>query len=133
MGDPLVYIDTSTIGPGMLDSVETALRDLVAFIEANEPQLMAYGAYINGDGTQMTVFHVHVDSASLEFHLDVAGPAFLPFADLVTLSSIQIYGAPSERAVDQLREKARLLGAADVRVHRPLASFFRTEGSPTSR
>jgi hypothetical protein len=127
MGDPLVYIDTSTIGPGMLGSVETALRDLVAFIEANEPQLVAYGAYIDGDGTRMTVFHVHADSASLEFHLEVAGPAFRPFVDLVRLSSIQIYGAPSERAMDQLREKARLLGAGDVVVHPPLAGFFRTQ------
>ena len=130
MGDPLVYIDTSAIRPGMLDQVTTALDDLVAFIEANEPQLMAYGAYVNDDGTQMTVFHVHVDSASLEFHLDVAGPAFRPFVDLVTLSSIAIFGAPSERALDQLREKVRLLGAGDVRVHTPLAGFFRTDESP---
>ena len=127
MGHPLVYIDTSAIRPGMLEQVKAALGDLVAFIEANEPQLMTYGAFINDDGTQMTVFHVHVDSASLEFHLDVAGPAFRPFVDLVTLSSIDIFGAPSEQALDQLREKVRLLGAGDVRVHPPLAGFFRTE------
>jgi hypothetical protein len=127
MGDPLVYIDTSAIGPGMLDRVMAALDDLVAFIEANEPQLMAYGAYVNDEGTEMTVFHVHVDSASLEVHLDVAGPAFRPFVGLVTLSSIDVFGAPSERALDQLREKVRLLGTGDVRVHPPLAGFFRTD------
>lgn len=127
---PLVYIDTSTIRPGMLDQVQAALDDLVAFIEANEPQLIGYGAYITADGTQMTVFHAHVDSASLEFHLDVAGPAFRPFVGLVTLASIQIYGAPSDRALDQLREKARLLGAGDVRVHPPLAGFLRIETPP---
>ena len=75
MGHPLVYIDTSAIGPGMLDRVMAALDDLVAFIEANEPQLMAYGAYVNDKATEMTVYHVHVDSASLEVHLDVAGLA----------------------------------------------------------
>ena len=130
MGNPLVYIDTSTIRPGALDEVTAALDVLVAFIEANEPQLMAYGAYVNDDGTQMTVFHVHVDSASLEFHLDVAGSAFRPFVGLVTLSSIDIFGAPSEQALDQLREKVRLLGAGNVRVHTPLAGFFRTDESP---
>lgn len=40
----------------MLDQVTTALGDLVAFSEANEPQLMPYGTYVNDDGTQMTVF-----------------------------------------------------------------------------
>jgi len=29
--------------------------------------------YLNEDGTQMTVVHVHSDSASLEFHMRVAG------------------------------------------------------------
>lgn len=129
MGDPLVYIDTSTIRPGRLDSVKAALSDLVGFIEANEPQLITYGAFIDGDGTQMTVFHVHTDSASLEFHLEVAGPAFRPFVDLITLTSIQIYGEPSARALDQVREKARLLGAGDVVVHPPLAGFFRTRAT----
>lgn len=74
----------------------------------------------------MSVFHVHADSASLEFHLDVAGPAFRPFVDLVSLSSIQIYGEPSERAMEQLRAKVRLLGAGDVVVHPPLAGFLRS-------
>ena len=95
MGDPLVYIDRSAIGPGMLDRVRAALDDLVAFIEANEPQLLAYGAYVDDDGTQMTVFHVHTDSASLEFHLDVAGPAFRPFVGLVTLE--QLHGSTIDR------------------------------------
>lgn len=122
---PLVYIDTSTIRPGMLTLVKAALDDLVAFIEANEPQLMAYGAFISDDGTQMTVFHVHRDSASLEFHMDVAGPAFRPFVDMVTLSSIQIYGAPSERALGQLRQKSQMLGSGDVKVQPLHAGFFR--------
>jgi hypothetical protein len=44
----------------------------------------------------------------------VAGPRFGRFADLVTLRSIRVYGDPSERALEQLRDKARLLGAGEV-------------------
>jgi hypothetical protein len=47
------------------------------------------------------------------------------FADLVTLSSIDIYGEPSARALVQLREKIRLLGTGDVTVHGPHAGFSR--------
>jgi hypothetical protein len=53
MADPLVYIDTSTIAPGKLGAVKAALGDLVAFIEANEPQLVSYGAYIDDEGTSV--------------------------------------------------------------------------------
>jgi hypothetical protein len=74
----------------------------------------------------MTVVHVHVDSASLDHHMEVAGPRFAAFADLVRLSSIHIYGEPSEKALAQLRDKVRLLGSGDVIVHRPHAGFTRS-------
>lgn len=100
----------------MLNELEAALEDLVAFIDANEPRIVAYGAYISLDGTQLTVVHVHSDSASLEFHMDVASPAFRRFAALVDMSSIQVYGNPSERVLGQLRDKAGLLGSGVVNV-----------------
>jgi hypothetical protein len=100
----------------MLGELEAALDDLVGFIEANEPRIIAYGAYISEDGRQLSVVHVHSDSASLEFHLNVAGQAFQRFVVLVDLSSIYVYGNPSERVLSQLRNKASLLGSGHVRV-----------------
>jgi hypothetical protein len=70
---------------------------------------------------------VHTDSGSLEYHREVAGPAVRRGADagLITLSSIRVYGEPSEKAVSQLHEKARLLGCSDVTVHALHAGFGR--------
>ena len=72
---------------------------MVGFIESNEPRIVAYNVYFSDDRRQMTVIHAHVDCVSLEYHMDIAGPAFGPFADLVTLSSICIYGEPSDKAL----------------------------------
>jgi hypothetical protein len=119
MPGPLLYVDTSEVRTGTLQELKDAIKELVEFIESNEPQLVAYNVYLSDDGSQMTVIHVHVDSASLEYHMDVAGPAFGRFAELLTLSSIRIYGEPSEKALRQLDEKARLLGRGNVTVHRP--------------
>lgn len=69
--------------------------------------------------------HVHADVASLEYHLEVAGPVFRRFVELVTLSSIHIYGEPSEKVLKQAREKARLLGRGDVVVDTLHAGFTR--------
>jgi hypothetical protein len=57
--------------------------------------------------------------------MDVAGPAFRKLADLITLSSIRIYGEPSEKALKQLHDKARLLGSGNVIVHDLHAGFSR--------
>jgi|SRR5215211_2909466 len=125
MSQPLVYIDTSEVREGVLDELKGAIEELVAFIDANEPQILAYSVYLSKDGRQMTVVHLHADSTSLDYHMDVAGPAFRRFADLLTLSSIRIYGAPSDKAVGQLHQKARLLGCEDVTVHASHAGFTR--------
>lgn len=123
MSQPLVYIDTSQVREGALEELKSAIRDLTAFVDSHEPQIVSYAVYFSPDGSQMTVIHVHADSASLDFHMDVAGPRFARFAELLTLSSIRIFGAPSAKSVRQLEDKVRLLGTGEVTVH-PLHTGF---------
>jgi hypothetical protein len=125
MSQPLVYVDTSDVREGALDELRGAIAELAEFVEENEPQLISYNVYFSENGSQMTVVHAHADPESLDYHMEVAGPRFGKFADLVTLRSIQIYGEPSEKALGQLQDKVRLLGSGDVIVHAPHAGFSR--------
>jgi len=125
MSDEIVYVDTAEVREGALDELKAALEELVAFVAANEPRIVAYNAYLSDDGTRLTVVHVHPDSASLEHHLEVAGPIFRRFVELVTLSSIHVYGEASEDVLAQLHEKARLLGRGAVTVHALYSGFSR--------
>jgi hypothetical protein len=127
MSDLILYVDRSEVREGALDALKPAVRELVDFVEANEPRLIAYNVYFSEgeDGTKMTVVSVHPDSASLEYHMAVAGPLFRRFVELVTLSSIHIYGEPSEKVLQQSHEKARLLGRGAVVVEPLFAGFTR--------
>jgi len=125
MSGPLVYIDTSEVREGALDELRRAVDELVAFIEANEPQILAYQVHLSKDGRRMTVLHVHADPASFDFHMEVAGPAFRRFADLLTQESIRIYGEPSAEAMRHVKEKARMLGCEDVAVESAYAGLSR--------
>jgi hypothetical protein len=117
MSKLLLYIDRSEVRDGTLDELKAAIDGLVAFIDANEPRLLAYNVYLSADSSRMTVVHLHADPASLDFHMNVAGPAFREFAGLLTMRSIEVFGEPSKGALGQLHEKARLLGCDDVTVH----------------
>jgi hypothetical protein len=108
--EPIVYIDRSDIREGSLDELKAGVRRLVDLIDAREPQLITYGFYIDEDAAKMTVVAVHPDSASLELHLDIGGREFRKLAHLLTLTAIECYGRPSERALEQLRHKAATLG-----------------------
>lgn len=121
----LVYVDVSDVRVDAVDELKSAVEDLVRFVEANVPDVIAYNVYFSDDDRRMTVVHIHHESSSLEQHLEVGGPIFRRFADYLTLSSISVYGEPSENVVGLLQDKARLLGCRDVSVHRQQAGFSR--------
>jgi hypothetical protein len=72
----------------------------------------------------VTLVAVHPDSASLEFHMDLAGPAFRKFTDLINLFAIEVYGSPSDKVQEQLRQKAKMLGESGNVVVNELHSGF---------
>ena len=123
--EPIVYIDRSDVVEGKLDELKAGIEKLVEFVEANEPQLIAYGFFFDDDGTRMTVVAIHPDSASIEFHMDIGGPEFRKLSDFINLSSIEVYGEPSDKVLDQLRRKMEMLGSGPVIVHKRQAGFAR--------
>ena len=125
MPQPIVYIDTSAICDGKLEQLELAMKDFSAFVEVNVPQLIFYGFFLDEQRTQMKVVAVHPDSASLEFHMDVGGPEFQKFADLIELSRIEIFGHVSDAVLERLYQKAQMLGSGTVAMHELYAGFAR--------
>jgi quinol monooxygenase YgiN len=125
MSEPLISLDTSLIRDGRLAELKEAVAELVEFVRSNEPRLIAYEIYFDEAGSRMTVVQVHPDSASMEYHMTVAGPAFAGFAELITLTTLDVYGKPSEELLELLRRKVQLLGEATVTVHDLQAGFAR--------
>ncbi len=125
MFEPIVYIDSSEILEGKLEKLRAAMNELVEFVDANEPQLISYNFFLNEDDTRMTVVAIHPDSASMEFHMEVAGPAFRKFTEFINLSTIEVYGKVSDKVLSQLRQKAQMLGSGTVVVHKLYAGFAR--------
>ncbi len=125
MGDSIAYLDTSDVRAGKLEELKVAMAELAAFVEQNEPRIISYCVCFSEDGSVMSVLHFHPDVASLELHMKVAGPKFLPVAPLIKLRTIEVFGRPTEDLVAQLQAKAQLLGAGSVIVRDIHAGFAR--------
>lgn len=126
MSEPVVYVDQSDVRTGKLTELKEAMAELAEFVESHEPQLLSYGFFLDEGEARMTVVAVHPDAASMEYHMDIGGLRFRKFAELLQLRSIDVYGQPSEKVVQQLREKAAMLGEGDgLTVHRLHAGFTR--------
>jgi len=126
MSESIVYIDCSEIRAGKLEDVKEAIAQLVLFVNEHEPQLISYGIFIAEDSSTMSVVAVHPDSASMEFHLEIGGPEFRKFAELIDLRSIDVYGQPGDAVLNQLQQKAEMLGEnGRVLVHGVVSGFAR--------
>lgn len=124
--DLIVYLDRSDIHEGRLEELKAGIRRLVEVIEAREPQLFAYGFHLDEEASRMYVSAVHPDSASLELHLQVGMTEFRKLSGLITLRQIEVFGSPSPRVMEMLREKAAMLGGHGVTVVRTHAGFAHT-------
>jgi hypothetical protein len=129
-----MIIDSSQVRPGRLGDLKSAYSELAQFVETHEPRIIAYEIYLDVANTIINVLQVHPDSASAEFHLDLASDAYSNFTQLLSLNKIDVYGSPSEGLLSRLWDKARLLGNAKVIIHTPQTGFARfahiTSGAP---
>jgi quinol monooxygenase YgiN len=131
MSGPILYVDTSQVRDGRLADVRQAMHELTEFVRTHEPQLIAYEFYLSRDELRMTLVAMHPDAASMDFHLNIAGPAFRKFVGLIDLERIDVYGRVSEMAVTLLQQKAAMLGHATLTIHDLHAGFSRYPDRPT--
>ena len=122
---PILYIDVSAIRPGSLETVRALTADLVAFVQAKEPQLIAYDFFFDESETTMTCVALHPDSASMELHMEVGWEKFRSFSPHIEQRSIDVYGEASSSVIERLHGKIEMLGSGSVCVHRLQAGFLR--------
>jgi hypothetical protein len=105
---PFIFIATNRLKPGKLNSEQKRLPDLVDFIQANEPRLIAFNEYANEEGTEVAVVQVHPDADSMVFHMElIAERAASAYADTIdATTNIQVFGTPSGTVTDMLRRQA---------------------------
>jgi hypothetical protein len=108
MTGPFIFIATNRLKRGKLDSEKKRLPDLIDFIQANEPRLLAFHEYSNEEGTEVAVVQVHPDADSMVFHMNViAERAASAYADtLDATTNVQVFGTPSAAVTDLLRRQA---------------------------
>lgn len=103
----LILIFVHRIREGKREGLEAYLHDMGQFVEANEPRILHYGAYLSDDGAEATNLQIHPDEDSMLAHMQVArdkiGDAF---QFLEGTERIEIYGALSEGPLAMMRQYA---------------------------
>jgi hypothetical protein len=108
MSGPFIFIATNRLRDGRFDAEQQRVPELVRFVEAHEPRLIAFNEYVNADRSQVSVVQFHPDAASMEFHMGVVGDhARQAYAQtLEATTGIQVFGTPTAGILRMLQQQA---------------------------
>ena len=123
MPEPLIFIGTHAIKPGMLDTAKSASRDLADFLEPNHPRINHFEVNVDDEANEMTVIQIHPDEDSVLFHIQIAGEKIRSAYDFLEgTTKIELYGNPSQTVIDVVNQMSM---GAPVRFNQAVARFSR--------
>jgi len=107
MSAPITYVSTWRVREGRFTAYERFYAALVDAVRENEPEVTAFLAFANPDGTEITNVHVYADQAVLDRHMEVLGEqmGLLP-SDLTGVTEalepvrVLVFGAPTGAAAE---------------------------------
>jgi hypothetical protein len=127
MGGPFIFISQSRIKEGKLEDFKNGLREMAEFVEANEPRVIAFEAYLNDDDTEVTGVQIHPDADSMAHHMQVAFEKIMEFDQYLDTQSVEVYGVPNDALLGMMKQMGDQFGsemALRVRTN-PVGGFTR--------
>jgi hypothetical protein len=97
MTSPFVLITTHRVARENLPAFKALSEEYLAFVEENEPQMVAHVGSTTRDGTTVSLVQVHPDPDSADHHIEIAVPRLHGNGDLFENVSIDVYGTPGPR------------------------------------
>jgi hypothetical protein len=110
MSEQVLFVGTYAVPEGRLEEFIALTRQMAEFVRANEPRIIRWNTYINEQGSEATTIMLHPDSASLEFHLEIAHTKISSNVQFVQTRRIELYGKPSQGVVERLRRISEMSG-----------------------
>lgn len=93
------------IREGGLELFKQFQNELVEFVDANHPRIIAFSAHINDEGTEAIGVQVHPDSESFELHMQLAASQISEASNYIEILDFEVLGDLS----DSLRAKFEAL------------------------
>lgn len=120
MSEPLIVITKSRVKEGHADELAAWYAQIADIVERTEPRVVAFHAFLSDDGGEMTNVQVHPDAASMEFHMQVLrdnwDESWSAYAEMLEVSTVEYFGAPSESALAMDREMGIPIGVQTRRI-----------------
>jgi hypothetical protein len=107
MTSPFIFIGTYEFQPGKAEDFKTYWKEFWStVVEPQEPRLLAFNAYVDGDNKRVTVVQVHPDAESMAVHMSlITEHVAKAYGELLEPGGDhQIYGIPGPELLAAMRQ-----------------------------
>jgi quinol monooxygenase YgiN len=127
---PIVFISHFAIKEGHLDTIREMSRTVGARMRAEKPRTLVWLSYLNKDATRVSFIHVFADRAAMDAHNEGAAERSQAAYEHVTPLGWELYGAPSQEALNLMRHEAESAGVSLRIEPDQLGGFLRLRDAP---
>jgi quinol monooxygenase YgiN len=110
MSEPIVFISHFRVKDGNLDAIGDLARDVTDRLRVEKPQTLLYLSFVDEAGATISFLHAFADAESLDLHNEGADQRSRAAFELVEPTGWEIYGRPSNAALDVFRRAAERAG-----------------------
>jgi quinol monooxygenase YgiN len=120
---PIVFISTFRIKEGKLDAFKEHFSGNVPHMEATKPGTAVFYGYLNETGNQLKIVHMFPDAEAMDAHVEGVGERAKKAFEFIEPLRWDVYGSPSDGAMEPIRQAAQKSGAELVVYPSPLAGY----------
>ena len=104
MPAPIVLISNQRIKPGKLEAYRANYAQAVERFLAGRPGTLTHSAYLNAEGTEVSVVMTFLDADAMDVHMQGLGASPQRAQESMEFVSLQIFGSPRPATLQLIRE-----------------------------
>ena len=111
MSEPVVFISHFTVREGKLEDLRRLAGDVERSLREDKPRTAAWLIYLEDGGPGVSFVHCFPDAEAMDLHFEGSDERTAAVYEFVEPAGFEIYGRPSEQALQTMREAATVRGS----------------------
>jgi hypothetical protein len=104
MSEPIIFISHQRVKEGKLEGYKHYYQQVVEQTQADKPGTIAHLAYLNEDGSELSIIHIFPDAEAMELHMKGVDELAKKAYEYVEIISFEIYGEPADTVLERMMQ-----------------------------
>jgi hypothetical protein len=104
MSEPIIFISNQRVKEGKLEEYKLYYRQVAEQAKANKPGTVAHLAYLNEEGSELSIIHIFPDAEAMELHMKGVDELAKKAYEYVEILGFEIYGKSAETVLERMMQ-----------------------------